>query len=253
MARHPGQRWPRVRGNVDRARPSQAWALSGLSSPDAGAGSPSRTPRVPCVRPWTALAPLLPHSAISTPEPQHPPPRAPRCPTPASLLSSLSLYFTTCGCGWFPGAVTLLCRTLPAAGRPCDMPGAPPVQPPRRAASRRSGRAAGRALDAGRCLLELSSHRHPRAHTCRPPAPRPAPKGFPLSKRVLPRRLFPASPPPVPARRPSRPQVCPAPSFSQPASFPPLAAPRGPKSHPCRSFPLGPPALRGSHVVAPKP
>lgn len=176
MVRHLGQRWPRVLGNVDRVRPSQGSAPSGLSfCPDAGAGSPSRTPRVPCVRPWTALASPLPHSAVSTPGPHYPPPRAPRCRIPASLPPSLSLWFTTCGCGWFPGAATLLCRTLPAAGSPCDMPGAPRVRPPRRAASRRSGRAARRALHAGRCLPELSSHRHPRARTCRPPGPRPAP------------------------------------------------------------------------------
>lgn len=83
----------------------------------------------------------------------------------------------------------------------------------------------------------------------------PAPQHLPAAASAAPPRAsrFPGSSarcatpgfphPPVQARRPSRPQVRPAPS-SHPrlvSSSPrPLAAPRGPKYHPCGGFPLGP-------------
>lgn len=124
-------------------------------------------------------------------------------------------------CGWFPGAATLLCRTLPAGG-PCDMPRAHHTGRPERGA------------------LLPALRPHPR--TCRPAPPR----RFPLSG--LRRARLPT--PRVPSCPVSAPCSYPAPVSSSPR---PLAAPRGPGSHPSCCFPLGAPALRGNHVAAPKP
>lgn len=84
-------------------------------------------------------------------------------------------------CGWFPGAVTLLCRTLPAGG-PCDMPRAHHTGRPER----------------GALLPALRPH----LRTCRPapplpalPAPPPCPPPHPARPvRSRPRPLLPPRP-----------------------------------------------------------
>lgn len=192
----------------------------------------SLAPAAPSIHPRTQRPPLR------NPRPTHllVPLGAPRPRIPADLPEP---PLTTCGCGWCPGAATLLCRTLPAAGSTCDMPGAPPARPapPRSLAEERPRR---RALHAGRCLPALSRGPHPRAPAPAGRRPPPRPLGLPaLPARAAPARRqgFPAPGPRVPeSARPS----CshPRPVSSSPR---PLAAPRGPKSHPCGGgFPLGP-------------
>lgn len=137
------------------------------------------------------------------------------------------------------------------------MPGAAPARPGPacRAASRTSGRAARRALHAGRCLPAPSGRTHPRA-----PAPAgrrlgPAPPGFPLPQL---RRAAPGFPHPPRSQR----AVLPVPESAPPRLLPPplrflLSPPsrRTPGSQipPLPPLSAGPPLLRGSHVVAPKP
>lgn len=92
------------------------------------------------------------------------------------------------------------------------------------------------ALNAGLCYPRFA----------RIPAPAAPPRRFPLSRlrrARLPTPRVPSCPVPAPCSYP-------APVSSSPR---PLAAPRGPGSHPSCCFPLGAPALRGSHVAAPKP
>lgn len=260
MGRPLGQCGAHVPGSTGHARPSQAWALSGFSSQRAQelAQEPFQAPRTLCARrgPWLASTPPHPHALTSaclrphqqplhlrshhhgTPAPTSSPPRG--APVPRTPRPSLSLPPSTCGCGcgWFPGAATLLCRTLPAAGSPCDMPGAPPARP----ASAPCPRG---------CLRALSRSGHPRAAPTAPRQPRPL--GLPALP--APPRVGRVSQRASPGSGPSRPTSAP-PSFSHPrlvsSSARPLSAPRGPKSTPAATFRRRP-ALRGSHVVALKP
>lgn len=274
----PGQRRSHVRGSVDRA-----WlpAPSSLSASRATRdGSPFRTPRAPCVsggprdrgarrgaldppRAPTPAGRWLPqrlpprHSAVTTPEPQtHPPPRAPRRPHPRRPADLPEPPSTTCGCGWFPGAETLLCRTLPAAGSTCDMPGAPPARPapPRSLAEERPRGPpppARGALPSGTLWPPASA----RPRTCRPPPSAPPPRAS-RSPGACGRRAQPGFPRPRP-----RPPACaspslPAPPAPTPAPFPPLPALSPhlgvPNPTPAAASRRAP-ALRGSHVVAWKP
>lgn len=124
------------------------------------------------------------------------------------------------------------------------MPGAAPALPgpPRSLADERPrgpARPARGALPTG----SLGPHASPRPRTCGRP-PRPRPPGFPLSRLCRAAPGFPHAP--VPARRPSRPESAPPRLLPPPlrSSSPrPQAAPRGPRSHPCRRFPLGPPCF----------
>lgn len=136
------------------------------------------------------------------------------------------------------------------------MPGAPPARPapPRSLAEERP-----RGLP--RPARGALPYRHsPVTRILAPPhlpaaALRPAPSGFPLSRRVRPRHCpgF-----PTPGRGPpacASPSL-PAPPSLTPAPFPPLPALSPhlgvPNPTPAAAFRWAP-ALRGSHVVAPKP
>lgn len=256
----PAAAWTPRAGARERCLSPPASAPSRLSSsPGAGTGSPSGTARALCVRcgrPGTGARPAprprcprlwlpqRPHPARSGHHPGAPaPPFAPAGPRSCAVLPKPRL--TTCGCGWFPGAVTLLCRTPPAAGSPCDMPGAPPAEP---APPRVQLGPARRALPTGSAPPPASS--------------RPAPAGPPARALRLPSRPAPAAAasPGSPTRGPSPPslppRVCPPPATPTPASFPPLPALPPhlgvPNPTPAAPFRWGP-GLRGSHVAPPKP
>lgn len=122
--------------------------------------------------------PRLPGRTAGTHVKGYPHPPLPS-PYPAPVLTT---------CGWFPGAATLLCRTLPAGG-PCDMPRAHHTGRPERGA------------------LLPALRPHPR--TCRPAPPLPALRAPPrppphparpvlsrLRPLLLPRPRFLLSPPP---------------------------------------------------------
>lgn len=122
------------------------------------------------------------------------------------------------------------------------MPGTPPARPtpPRSLAEERPRgppRLARGALPTGTRGSPASS----RPRTCRPPPSAPPPRAS-RSPGACGRRAARVSPPPAPAGGLARPESARPSSHSRPVSSSPrpLAAPRGPKSHPCRGFPLGP-------------
>lgn len=256
----PGQRGSHVRGSVDSARASAPCGLS--ASRGAGAGSPFRRRRALCVswgppgrnargipdpRPHScrSLAPAVlftPTLSVHHPGAPDPPPRAPRRShprMPAGLPESLVHYLRLWLVPERRGA-----PLQDAAGRREHLRHAGRSSGPARPAAQPRGGAAARPA-APRTRGAAYGH-SPVTRILAPPhlpaaALRPAPSGFPLSRRLRPPRC-PGFPSPGPGPPACASRVCPPSSHSRPVSSSPrpFAASRGPKSHPCRGFPLGP-------------